>query len=458
MGSSARPVDITVPGDKSISHRALLLAALATGESRISGLLDAADTRATAAALRDLGFAVPAELTGEIRVRGAGLDGIRPRGLEIDCANSGTTARLLLGLLAGCDAEAVLTGDASLRRRPMRRVTEPLADAGARYDELGESGRLPIGVRGRSPLAPIRAANPRSSAQVKSALLLAGLTGHARVDVTSPLPSRDHTERMLLAMGATVETWRSHAGTLEEAGHPGGGKAGRAHGVREAAGERVASAPVDLLSPVDLTVPGDISAAAFFLGLAALAGRPVRITGVGLNPGRIGVLEVLRAMGARIEATQTRVSAGEPVGDVEAAPGDGLRGVRVAPDRIPSLIDEVPVLAVVAARAEGATRFEGVAELRVKESDRVAALCGNLRALGVEAEEEEDAFTVIGRPGARLIGEVEARGDHRIAMAFGILGAARGNDITVSGADSVSISYPGFWRALERVRRQLEAH
>ncbi len=424
-----------MPGDKSISHRALLLAALATGESRIRGLLDAGDTRATASALRTLGFALPERLDGEIRLQGRGLDGVCGRDLAVDCANSGTTARLLLGLLAGSDVEAVLTGDASLRRRPMHRVIGPLGVAGAHFDELGDEGRLPIRVRGRSPLDPIRTGNPRSSAQVKSSLLLAGLTGHAPVEVISPLPSRDHTERMLQAMGAPVRVQRATTGGD--------------------AGERVVSGVADFLRPLELEVPGDLSAAAFFVGFGVLIGA-VRIRGVGLNPGRTGALDVLRRMGGTVETRETEERAGEPVGVVEAAPGEGLRGVRIGPESIPSLIDEVPVLAVVAALAEGETRFEGVAELRVKESDRVAALCQNLRALGVEAVEEQDAFTVVGLPGRRLRGEVDAHGDHRIAMAFGVVGALDGNDIAVRGMEASAISYPGFWRALDGAARKME--
>ncbi len=423
-------VDVTVPGDKSITHRALLFAALAEGESRLAGLLDSADTRSTAAALRALGVPVPDGPLAEVVIPGAGLRGLAsPRG-PLDCGNSGTTARLLLGALAGSPAEAVVTGDASLRRRPMRRVTEPLAACGARFSEEGEAGRLPIRVRGTRDLGPIDMVNTRSSAQVKTAMLLAGLTAGVTVRVTESGRPRDHSERLLGAMGADVRT------------RPG------AHG------DVVSLQPPEALRPLALRVPGDISSAAFFLVLGALRG-PVRARGVGLNPTRTGALEVMARMGAAVTREATVDEAGEPVGDVVVGPGP-LRGTDVHPGEVPTLLDEIPVLAVLAARSEGETRFDGVAELRVKESDRIEALARGLQALGVEAEAGPDHLTVRGtdRP---LEGTVDACGDHRIAMAFGVLGALPGNEVRVRGEDTVTISYPGFWKELRRVTETLEA-
>ncbi len=429
---SGTPVEVTVPGDKSITHRAYLLAALADGESRLTGLLDAADTRATLAVVRALGVEVAELGVGTATVTGRGPRGLRNPAGELDCGNSGTTARLLLGALAGSAVDAVVTGDASLRGRPMRRVTEPLTACGARYEELGEPGRLPIRVRGGA-LEPIGAHNERSSAQVKTALLLAGLTGGVGVTVTEAGRPRDHTERMLAAMGASIRSER---------------------GETAASGDVIRLDPPARLEPLVLTVPGDISSAAFFLALGGLRGA-IRVAGVGLNPTRIGALDVMERMGVTVTREVRGRQAGEPVGDVVASPGT-LRGTVVAPGEIPTLLDEVPVLAVLAARAEGETRFEGVAELRVKETDRIEALARNLRALGVDVEDGPDTLAVRGtdRP---LRGSVDAFGDHRIAMAFGVLGAVPGCEVEVRGSEVVGISYPGFWTELERVNQEMEA-
>lgn len=424
-------IDVRVPGDKSITHRALLFSALATGESRLTGLLDAADTRSTARVLRSLGADVPETLSGDVRVRGSGLRGFRSPGDVLDCGNSGTTARLLLGALAGGSAEAVLTGDASLRARPMRRVTGPLAAVGARFRELGEPDRLPIRVQGTADLAPIELANTRSSAQVKTAMLLAGLTAGVPVVVTETGRPRDHTERLLRAMGAPIRTREGESGATT-----------------------VSLEPVPELGPLNLRVPGDVSSATFFLVLGALQG-PIRARGVGLNPTRTGALEVMARMGVRVTARPTGEEAGEPVGDVVVEPGT-MQGTDVAPDEIPRLLDEIPALSVLAARARGETRFTGVGELRVKESDRIDALARNLRALGVSVDDGADYLVVRGgnRP---LEGVVDAFGDHRIAMAFGVLGALPGNTIRIRDADVAGISYPGFWDELARVQRAMVA-
>jgi len=419
---------VRVPGDKSISHRALLFAALAEGESRLRGLLDAADPASTAAALRALGVAVPAlAADAEVRLRGVGLRGLRPPSKPVDCGNSGTTARLLLGVLAGQPLTATLTGDVSLRRRPMRRVTGPLVRMGAVVEELDAPDRLPLRIEG-GRLAPLRYDSPHASAQVKSALLLAGLTGGVEVAVREPTPSRDHTERMLRAMGVPVESG-------VDGGLP-----------------YAALQPVTALEPLDLNVPGDFSSAAFFIALGLLSREPLRIAHVGLNPTRTGLLPVLERMGARVSAEPSR-SAGEPMGDVVVAPG-ALHGVAVEAHEIPGLIDEVPVLAVLAARAEGETRIRGAGELRVKESDRLAALAGNLRALGVEAADEGDELVVVGTD-APLRGDVRCHGDHRIAMAFGVLASLPGNDIRIDDTAVASISFPRFWTELDRAAQRV---
>lgn len=422
------PIEVRVPGDKSITHRALILGSLADGVSRIRRPLDSADTRSTAAVLRALGAEVGGVAGDEVIVRGRGLRGWRAPTVALDCGNSGTTARLLLGALAGCPWETRVTGDASLQGRPMRRVTDPLTAAGAAFEELGESDRLPIRVRGRRPLGPISHDGPRASAQVKSALLLAGLTGGAPARVSEPGLSRDHTERMLRSMAAAVEVT---------------GRDGR---------EEVTLGATSRLEPLDTTVPGDPSSAVFFLGLGALLG-PVRTLGISLNPTRTGALEVLARMGADVRVERGAEAGGEPVGSVLVAPSS-LAGTVVEAREVPYLLDEIPLLAAVAAAAGGLTRFEGVAELRVKESDRVAALATNLRALGIEVEEEPDVLTVRGAPGP-LEGTVHSFDDHRIAMAFGVLAALPGNDITIEGREAVSISFPSFWTELQRVTTEL---
>ena len=418
---------IRVPGDKSISHRALIVAALGSGTSRLSGVLPGADCRSTARIFRQLGVAVPhlPDDGAAIHVAGVGIGGLRSPDAPLDCGNSGTTARLLLGLLCGLSVEATLTGDDSLRSRPMARVTEPLGLAGARFREEGQPGRLPIRVVG-PPRAAIRHRSTVASAQVKSALLLAGLGAGLEVEVVEPVPSRDHSERMLRRVGVGVES-------SGEAPH-------------RVALERIPAA----LSPMELQVPGDISSAAFLLVLGLLSGRSVEIGNVGLNPTRTGILGVLERMGARLDRENLRETddpAGEPAGDLTARPSE-LEGVEVQGPEIPSLIDEIPVLAVAAARARGTTVIRDAAELRVKESDRIRALATNLEAVGVEVEELPDGLVIEGsnRP---LEGRVRSFHDHRIAMAFGVLGALPGNQIEVDDRRVVEVSFPGFWELLD---------
>jgi 3-phosphoshikimate 1-carboxyvinyltransferase len=414
---------LRVPGDKSISHRVLILAALARGESRLRGVSTARDPASTASVLRALGANVPAPGAAEMRVTGVGLRGLRPAPAPLDCGNSGTTARLMLGVLAAQPSTAELTGDASLCSRPMRRVTSPLSCMGARFEELGQPDHLPIRVHG-GPLQALEYSSPRASAQVKSALLLAGLCGGVAVQVSEPVLSRDHTERLLAGLGVPLSLGRDEVGT------------------------RVALTPVDEIPALDVDVPGDVSAAAFFLALALLSTRgALRIADVGVNPTRTGLLEVLRRMGARVQLDAQRDAAGEPVADLVCSAG-GLRSTAVTPEEVPSLVDEVPVLAVLAARAEGETRITGAAELRVKESDRLAALAANLRALGVAVDELADGLAITGTD-APLSGRVRGFGDHRIAMAFAVLAAQPGNDIRLDDADIAAVSFPGFQQQLD---------
>ncbi|HSM04841.1 MAG TPA: 3-phosphoshikimate 1-carboxyvinyltransferase [Longimicrobiales bacterium] len=421
---------IRVPGDKSISQRALLLAALAEGESRLRGVLPSADPRSTAGALRALGVDVPPLPAdgSEIRISGVGLRGLRPPSAPLDLGNSGTGARLLLGVLAALPFRSVLTGDASLRGRPMGRVTDPLGTMGAVFEPLDAPDRLPLAVGPSPGLRSVDLDLPVASAQVKSALLLAGLVGGVPVLLTEPGPSRDHTERMLTGAGATVVRHVRGPGYRVE--------------LRD---------PPAALRPLDLDVPGDPSSAAFPV-LAAVLGvglGHIEIRGVGLNPTRTGFFDLLRRMGARIEVEPGAEQGGEPVGTVRAR-ASGLRGIDVGPDHVVAAIDELPAVAVAAIRARGTTRITGAGELRVKETDRIRALTENLRALGVSCRELPDGLEVDGTDDP-LSGRVRSFDDHRIAMVFGVLAAQAGNRIEVDGREAVEVSYPGFWTQLKEM-------
>ena len=414
---------LRVPGDKSISHRALMLAVLGGGRSQIRGLLRSADVASTAAVLRLLGANIPDLTTGTIDIQGLGLRGLRAAAHALDCGNSGTTARLMAGIVAGAGITARFEGDASLSARPMRRVAAPLESMGARV-ELPEHGGLPMIVHG-GPLHGLTWRSEVPSAQVKTAILLAGLVADVPVEVHEAAATRDHTERMLQARGVDVRT-EGHTVTL---------------------------VPCGRLDAGDIDVPGDPSSAAFFVGLVAIgAADEIALANVGINPGRIGAFHVLRRMGVTLRYADESQQGGEPVATVMAT-GGALRATHVAPSEVPSLIDELPLIACVAARAEGETRVTGAAELRVKESDRIRAVVSNLRAIGADAEELPDGFVVRGsdRP---LKGVVTTHGDHRIAMAFGVLGARPGNRITLDDPSCVAVSYPTFWDDLTRVRRR----
>lgn len=411
---------IRVPGDKSISHRSLMLSALARGTSRVTAILESADVQSTAGVLRALGVEIP-PLSSDFAVTGKGPAAFTAGRGDLDCGNSGSSARLLAGIAAALPFASTFVGDASLSRRPMRRVAKPLSQMGAEV-RLPEHGGLPMTVRGGT-LQPIHFFSETSSAQVKSAVLLAGAAAGVPVSVTEPLRSRDHTERMLAARGAHVHTERL------------------------ADGHCVHLSRVDHLDALDVRVPGDPSSAAFFAGLAALADSgEIVMPWVCVNPTRDGALGVLQRMGASVRTTDHAESGGESVATVVAAPGR-LVATAIGGAEIPSLIDELPLLACVAARAEGETVITGAAELRVKESDRIAAVVSNLRAIGVRAEELPDGLRVSGSD-ARLGGRVVTHGDHRIAMAFGILGALPGNEIEIDDRDCVGVSYPAFWTDL----------
>lgn len=429
---------LRVPGDKSISHRALLLAALGEGPSEVRGLLDSADIEATARALRALGVPMPPLDATLVVVPGVGRRGLTAPVAPIDCANSGTTARLIAGLVAGAGLEATLVGDESLSRRPMRRVAEPLRAMGATVELPSHEG-LPMTVRAAG-LRGLTWHSPVASAQVKSAVLLAGLVAQVPVEVHEPMPTRDHTERLLEARGVDL--------------------------VRD--GAVVALRPNGRLDAGRIDVPGDPSSAAFLLGAVACgASGALRIEGVAVNPTRMGAVAVLRRMGLSVRLEGTRLAGREPVADLVAefvaAPlvggtdGHGgappaLVGVTIGADEVPSLIDELPLLACVAARAAGETRVTGAGELRVKESDRIRLVVENLRAVGADATELPDGFVIRGsdRP---LAGTVRTAGDHRIAMAFGVLGAVPGNAIVVDDPSCVAVSWPSFWDALDACHR-----
>ncbi len=418
--------EVRVPGDKSITHRALLVAALADGRCSFTGALAAADTRATAAALRALGVAVGPLAEGRaVSVAGGGAAGLRPfrapaAGRALDCRNSGTTARLLLGLLAGHPFTARLVGDRSLSRRPMARVTEPLRAMGATI-AAAEGERLPVTITG-GRLSPLAWTSPVASAQVKTALLLAGVVGGVSVSVTEPVTSRDHTERLLRLVGVGLD--------LE--------------------GTTVALRPPERIPAFGGEIPGDISSAAYLVAAGVLAeSGEVVVRGVGINPTRTGFLRVLERMGAPPAVEDRTLSLGEPAASLIARPAP-LRAVAVEPGEVPSMVDEIPVLACLASRAAGTSVFRGVGELRVKESDRLALVAANLSALGVAARTEGDTLFVEGtdRPPR---GRVVTAGDHRLAMAFAVLQTVPGAELELDDTRCVAISYPAFFRDLARV-------
>lgn len=407
---------VRAPGDKSMSHRALILGTMATGVTDIDGLLEGDDILATARAVEAFGAGV--ERLGQGRWRVTGHGGFRqPEGV-IDCANAGTGVRLLMGAAAGYPVTVTFDGDASLRKRPMKRVAGPLADMGARFEWPGEDDRLPLNLAGGG-LSAIDHVQSVASAQIKSAILLAGLNAAGVTTVAEPEPSRDHTERMLRAFGAEV-------GVLPE---------GAGWRVILTGGQRLTATPV--------SIPGDPSSAAFPLAAALIVpGSSVTVEGVMLNPLRTGLFETWREMGADLTVSNRRTAGGEAVGDVTAR-HSRLRGVVVPPERAASMIDEYPVLAATAAFADGATVMRGIGEMRVKESDRIALMAAGLRACGVAVEEEAEGFTVTGGP-VRGGATVTTHGDHRIAMSHLVLGLAASEPVAVDEPAMIATSFPGF--------------
>jgi 3-phosphoshikimate 1-carboxyvinyltransferase len=411
--------DIAVPGDKSISHRALLLGAVADGESRVEGFGASKDTLSTAAAARALGAAVDVE-GDRVRIRGVGLRGLGEPAGALDCGNAGTLMRLLPGLLAGRPHRFELVGDESLSSRPMERIAEPLRAMGATVETT--DGHAPVVVEG-GDLEPVRWELPVASAQVKSCVLLAGLTaGGGPTVAVEPHPSRDHTERMLESMGARV---------------------------RRGPGE-AAVWPPERLRPLETTIPGDISSAAPFVVVATLlAGSKLRLHGVGLNPTRTGILGVLERMGARIAVYNRRAAAGEPVGDLEVEAAE-LVATSIGPGEVPALVDELPLFALAAGMAHGDSVVTGAEELRVKESDRVESVKDALRPLGIHIEARHDGFRVRGVPSRpQGGGVVDARGDHRIAMLGAVAGLVSRDGVELLGAESVAVSFPDFFPMLD---------
>jgi len=413
---------IRVPGDKSISHRYAMLAALADGESSITGFSPGADCAATLECLRGLGVTIRRTGPGSMTILGRGVGGLQAPPQVLDALNSGTTMRLMSGIVAGHPFRSVLTGDASLQRRPMRRIIDPLTKMGARID--ARDGRPPLTIDGGALLG-ITHEPEVPSAQVKSGVLLAGLHASGRTRVVEVIPTRDHTERALEAFGVTVTR--------------------DANGVEIQGGQR--------LRAQTLTVPGDISGAAFWAALAGgTPGSSIHIDGVGLNLSRIAVLEVYRRAGVRVEFSRDEERAGEPVGTVSFSFAE-CESFTVDPDEVPLVIDEIPALAALAATMPAGRTFtvRGAGELRVKESDRISSLAAGFRALGAGVEEYDDGFTVEARP--LTGGAVDAAGDHRLAMAFAIAATRASGPTTISGATSVDVSYPGFFDELARLTR-----
>jgi 3-phosphoshikimate 1-carboxyvinyltransferase len=413
---------VAVPGDKSISHRAVLVGAICEGETRVTGFGRSADTESTIAAVRALGVEVEEHDVDTLTVHGVGLRGLRAPDGPIDCGNAGTLVRLLAGILAGQEGqEFELTGDESLSARPMERIATPLELMGAGVETA--NGRLPLGIQGR-PLRGVAYALPVASAQVKSCILLAGLYAEGETTVVEPVPSRDHTERLLERAGADIRA-RPHTVSIRRA-------------------ERLELGEVE--------VPGDISSAAPLLVAAAtIPGSAVTVHGVGLNPRRTGLLDVLERMGVRIAIYNRRSVGGEPAGDVEVRSSE-LVGATVGPDEVPALVDELPLVALAACHARGETVVRGAAELRVKESDRIETVVDGLRRLGAHIRATRDGFRVRGVP-ARLRGGVfETHGDHRLAMLGAVAGLSSREGVELVGAEAVEVSFPGFFQLLTELK------
>ncbi|MDZ4730568.1 MAG: 3-phosphoshikimate 1-carboxyvinyltransferase [Xanthomonadales bacterium] len=422
--------ELTPPGDKSISHRALIFSSLAKGESEIRGLLQSADVAATAAACQQLGAIIQCQGQGEqqrLRVIGTGERGLEKPTKIFDMGNSGTAMRLLAGVLAAQPFESELMGDASLNRRPMRRIIEPLSRMGARIEST-ESGTAPLRIKGNTGLRGIEYQLPVASAQIKSCVLLAGLFAKGKTCITEPGQSRDHTERMLPVFGVRVG-----AGPCVEGG--------------------------SVLSAANIQVPADISSAAFFMVAAAIIpGSEVLLRNVGINKTRDGIVRVLRAMGADISLVDQRQFGQEPVADIRVSYRTGLQGIDVPEVWVPSLIDELPIIMILATCVEGVSRIRGAEELRVKESDRIAVMAKGLETLGIQIKEYEDGIDIHGSDQGSILGggEVDGEGDHRCAMSFCIAGQVARETVTVAGASHIDTSYPDFVKHLLQLGGQVK--
>jgi 3-phosphoshikimate 1-carboxyvinyltransferase len=418
--ASAVAGHIAVPGDKSISHRAVLLAAVAEGETRIAGFGRSGDTESTLRAVRALGVEVAEDDVDAIRVEGVGLRGLRAPDGPVDCGNAGTLLRLLAGLAAGQDGPITLTGDASLRTRPMERVAEPLRRMGARVETT--DGSAPVTVAG-GELRAIDYELPVASAQVKSAVLLAGLYAEGQTTVVEPVPTRDHTELLLEAAGAAV-TRRARSASVRR---------------------------VDRLRLGAVTIPGDFSAAApFVVAATLLAGSELHVHGVGLNPRRTGLLDVLERMGGRVTAYNRRRIGREPSGDLDVRSAE-LVATEVGPEEVPRLVDELPLFALAASCARGTSRVRGARELRLKESDRIETLAAALRGIGARVRALPDGFEITGVPARPRGGTIDAAGDHRITILGGVAGAVSREGTAIRCAEAAAISFPGFLDLLAQV-------
>jgi len=416
---------LRVAGDKSISHRSVMLGSLAEGVTHVTGLLEGEDVLCTLAAFRAMGVLAKGPEQGRLTIQGVGLHGLRPPAQPLDMGNSGTAMRLMAGILAGQTFDSILIGDESLSKRPMKRVSEPLGQMGARID-TNEGGRPPLRIHGRQKLHGIDYSMPMASAQVKSSLLFAGLYAEGETVVTEPAPTRDHTERMLRGFGYDVQVDGARVRVR------GGGK----------------------LTACDIDVPADISSATFFLvGAAISAGSELVLEHVGINPTRIGVINILRLMGADLSVENEGTVGGEPVADLRIR-GSQLKGIRIPEDQVPLAIDEFPALFIAAACAQGETVLTGAHELRVKESDRIAVMAAGLKRLGIAAQETPDGIVIQG--GKLGGGEVDSHGDHRIAMAFAMAALRAGGLVTIRDCKNVATSFPDFVALAQRAGLKIE--
>lgn len=414
--------EVTIPGDKSISHRSIMFGSLAEGTTLVSGFLTGEDNLATLKAFQAMGIAISQVAPGELVIEGRGLDGLQEPQDVLDCGNSGTTMRLMSGLLSGQRFFSVLTGDQYLRRRPMKRVVGPLATMGARIWGRRGGELAPLAIQG-STLRPVSYDSPIASAQVKSAILLAGLYADGETTVREPHLSRDHSERMLTWFGAEV---RPFPGGVTVAGRP-------------------------RLVARDMLIPGDISSSAFFLVAGLITpGAELLVKNVGINPTRSGVIDILRAMGGRLELHNERIQSGEPVADI-LVKHSRLKGIEIGGEVVPRAIDEFPVVSVAAALAEGTTTIRDAEELRVKETDRIAAMASELGKLGAAIEPTPDGMVIEGRE--RLSGgEVSSHGDHRIAMSCAVASLVAAGQVSIEDTACTETSFPGFWKLLEAIR------